>query len=307
LSLIDDEEKSNRNERWSLFESVLMDPSISLGAKVVFAIVFLHSNPQGIAWPGYARIANAMGLTERRIREYMGELKKAGILEIQKRQHKTAILKLKISNRQDISYLNPDRTDTAGLEFRQEEYCNPNRKNSVVENCVQPKSGNGCNDPNQSIEPPHLKDLSLKDHPEKSKQKTETCVLPGEGTKVEPPTIEELLSKYTPKQQKTITAYWIMIRRTRKTGKLADNIIRVYMDKWAVYPADIVIQGMKTHLERYPGKREEYTHGIIRNIAREEKQRGANGANNQPANETRASQYFNRNRDKFVWRPNGDA
>lgn len=297
MSVTDNTEKSNRNERWSLFESVLMDPSISPGAKTVFAIVFLHSNPQGIAWPGYARIANAMGLTERRIREYMGELKKAGILEIQKRQHKTAILKLKVSNRQDISYLNPDRTGSTGLEFRQEEYCNPNRKNSVVENCVQPKSGNGCSDPNQSIEPFHLKDLSYKDHTERSKQGVETRVFPpGDGTKVEPPTIEELLRKYTLQQQETITAYWTMIRRTRKTGKLADNVIRANMDKWAGYPAEIVIRAMQTHLTKYPEKREEYTHGIIRNMKMEGNTYGTNRESAKAATTT----YFDRS--KFIYK-----
>lgn len=104
---------------------------------------------------------------------------------------------------------------------------------------------------------------------------------PREG-QMEPATIEELMTRYTAEQRKGIEAYWKTIRQTRSAGKLAANIVRVCMDRWASYPPEIVLEGMRLHIAQHGAKREEYTNGIIRRLARERKQGVKPSANGQP-------------------------
>jgi hypothetical protein len=110
---------------------------------------------------------------------------------------------------------------------------------------------------------------------------------PGESPGKDPPKkiaplgIEELRAKYSPEQLGTIDDYWTAIRRTRQGGSLAESVIRRTMDKWAAYSAPIVIQGLKTHLSRYPSKREDYTIGIIRRL-RQERNGGAENGRGTP-------------------------
>ena len=91
------------------------------------------------------------------------------------------------------------------------------------------------------------------------------------GNKREPPPLEELLKRYGPRQQEFIHKYWDQIRLTRKTGKLAESIKRNFMEKWDKYPVATVLEGMGLHMKKHEGKREEYTHGIIRRLAAEKK------------------------------------
>lgn len=91
----------------------------------------------------------------------------------------------------------------------------------------------------------------------------------GETKKMTPPSWEELARRYSPKDQEVLDEYWQMIRRTRKSGKLAESVVLKWMDKWSVFPADVVIAGLRIHLAKYPSKREEYTYGIIRRLAEE--------------------------------------
>lgn len=100
---------------------------------------------------------------------------------------------------------------------------------------------------------------------ENSQKENEVKVIP-----TEPPSLEELMSRYTEQEQSLIKEYWEMARKSRKNGKIADTVIVKWMDKWSGYPQSAVIEGMTVHLDKYgPGKKEEYTHGIIRRVHQE--------------------------------------
>lgn len=86
----------------------------------------------------------------------------------------------------------------------------------------------------------------------------------------EPPSLDELRARYSQEQLEVVDKYWTLIRRTRATGKLAESVIRKWMDKWVEFPTEKVVEGMQIHLDRYQGKREEYTHGIIRRLKQEQ-------------------------------------
>lgn len=116
-----------------------------------------------------------------------------------------------------------------------------------------------------------------------------------------PEPLTQTLERYTPAQQETIKNYWQCIRRTRRSCKLADNIIIASMDKWSKYPAEIVIASMELHISKYPYKREDYTGGIIRRM-KEDKEREGNGqehgqagrnnaANQRPGSQANAGTY----------------
>ncbi len=89
-----------------------------------------------------------------------------------------------------------------------------------------------------------------------------------------PPPLDALMARYSKQQQKVINDYWEVIRKTRKRGVLAESIRRSYMDKWAGYPVPVVIQGLALHISKHQGKREEYTHGIIRRLKAEQGKTG---------------------------------
>lgn len=90
---------------------------------------------------------------------------------------------------------------------------------------------------------------------------------PSEQGKVAPPSWEELIARYSPEDQVIITEYWNTIRtQTRTRQVLAETLKRRWMYAWSKYPTDIVIEGLQTHIDDYPKKRENYTNGIIANI-----------------------------------------
>ncbi len=83
------------------------------------------------------------------------------------------------------------------------------------------------------------------------------------------PGLSELLARYNPEQKKVIHEYFDMLRFTRKTGRIAKNIMLRELSYWGRYPPEIVIEALSIHTQRYPTKREDYTRGIIRRIYRE--------------------------------------
>lgn len=84
-----------------------------------------------------------------------------------------------------------------------------------------------------------------------------------------PATLPELLARYNPEQQKVIHDYFDMLKFTRKTGRIAKNIMLRELSYWGRYPPEIVIEALSIHIQRYSTKREDYTRGIIRRIYRE--------------------------------------
>lgn len=71
--------------------------------------------------------------------------------------------------------------------------------------------------------------------------------------------------------------YFDCIRMTRKSKKLSENIRRKQLEYFEKYPKNIVLEAIKIHLNKYLGRREDYTRGILRNLAREAEQNGHRG------------------------------
>lgn len=65
--------------------AVLESKSLSLGAKVVYALLLKYAWQSGEAFPGQGRLAESTGCTERTIRTYLTELKSAGLISWRRR------------------------------------------------------------------------------------------------------------------------------------------------------------------------------------------------------------------------------
>lgn len=85
--------------------------------------------------------------------------------------------------------------------------------------------------------------------------------------------LEQALTRYTQEQQEAIVAYLEELRWTRGTGKVSLGVILREMDYWSRYAPDLVIRALKIHTAKYPDRPEDYTRGIIRNLARENQMR----------------------------------
>ncbi|NPV80817.1 MAG: hypothetical protein HPY52_11160 [Firmicutes bacterium] len=98
----------------------------------------------------------------------------------------------------------------------------------------------------------------------------------GGDEKTEPESIplEKRFPRYTNEQWTVIRQYWDVIRFTRKTGQVADNIVAREMDYWERFPVGIVMQALEIHIRKCQTKREEYTRGIMRRLEREAEHSG---------------------------------
>jgi len=87
--------------------------------------------------------------------------------------------------------------------------------------------------------------------------------------------VGELIDRYNEDQRRVIDEYWEIIRLfTRKSGKVAGGVRRKELAYWAKFPQDIVVQALKIHMRKHRDKKEAYTRGIMREMARE---RGGGG------------------------------
>lgn len=119
-----------------------------------------------------------------------------------------------------------------------------------------------------------------------------------------PETIEDVLARfprYSSEQLTVIRDYWETIRFTRKTGKVAPNIVARQMEYWERFPVDIVLEALEIHMRRYQTKQEDYTAGIMRRLVKEREQKGVkpDGQRGQypGANTSQAIDL-----DKFLWK-----
>jgi len=80
--------------------------------------------------------------------------------------------------------------------------------------------------------------------------------------------VSELLGRYSPAQQGIIQQYFNVLAKTRKTGKVALSVLKKEMGYWSKYDPDMVTEALAIHLRKYPKKKEAYTRGILREIAR---------------------------------------
>lgn len=60
--------------------------------------------------------------------------------------------------------------------------------------------------------------------------------------------------------------YWKVLSRTRKSGRIAQSVKDRIEESWKRYDGDVVMEALQIHMSRYPGYRESYTVGIMRNI-----------------------------------------
>jgi hypothetical protein len=64
---------------------ILKDPSLSVGAKVAYAMFLSYAWHNDSCFPGQDRLAEDMGMTRPRVTQLIAELQKAGLITIQRR------------------------------------------------------------------------------------------------------------------------------------------------------------------------------------------------------------------------------
>lgn len=108
-----------------------------------------------------------------------------------------------------------------------------------------------------------------------------------------PETIDGILMRfprYSSEQLTIIRDYWELIRFTRKTGRVAANIVARHMEYWERFPVDVVLEALDIHMRKYQTKQEDYTSGIMRRLVKERElqEKGVN-TNGQGCQLSRAS------------------
>src|ERR1017187_3578680 len=75
---------------------VLKDSKLSLGAKVTYAMFLHYAWHNDQCFPGQDKLAEHMGMSRTRVNEFVKELERAGLMEIQRRgQGQTNVYKIK--------------------------------------------------------------------------------------------------------------------------------------------------------------------------------------------------------------------
>lgn len=64
---------------------ILTDESLSVGAKLSYAMLLKYAWDAGACFPGQVRLAKDMGSGERSVRRYLDELEISGLLEVEQR------------------------------------------------------------------------------------------------------------------------------------------------------------------------------------------------------------------------------
>ena len=64
---------------------ILKNASLSFGAKVAYAMFLSYAWQKASAFPGQARLAEDMGISERQVRRFVNELKEAKYLSVERR------------------------------------------------------------------------------------------------------------------------------------------------------------------------------------------------------------------------------
>src|ERR1035441_8172304 len=67
---------------------ILKDPNISVGAKVAYAMFLSYAWHNDSCFPGQDRLAEDMGMSRSRVTEFVGELERAGLISIERRDRK---------------------------------------------------------------------------------------------------------------------------------------------------------------------------------------------------------------------------
>ena len=80
---------------------ILKNASLSIGAKLTYALFLHYAWNSGQCFPGQDTLGEAMGMSKSRANEFIKELERAGLVEIQRRgQGKTNLYKIKFTVKQ---------------------------------------------------------------------------------------------------------------------------------------------------------------------------------------------------------------
>lgn len=60
--------------------------------------------------------------------------------------------------------------------------------------------------------------------------------------------------------------YWKVLNYTRKSGRIARSVKDRVEEQWNKYDEDVIMEALRIHMSRYPGYKETYTVGIMRNL-----------------------------------------
>lgn len=60
--------------------------------------------------------------------------------------------------------------------------------------------------------------------------------------------------------------YWKVLSRTRRSGRIAQSVKERVEAGWDRFDEDVVMEALRIHMSRYPGYKESYTVGIMRNL-----------------------------------------
>jgi hypothetical protein len=99
---------------------VLRDRALSFGARLTYAILASYAWQGESCFPGQATLAACLGISDRQLRAYITELKKAGLLDVQRRGLKRTNLYLLLADRKHSS--GQDRKHSSDKEDSEEEH-----------------------------------------------------------------------------------------------------------------------------------------------------------------------------------------
>lgn len=95
---------------------------------------------------------------------------------------------------------------------------------------------------------------------------------------------KKIIVEYFKEHSEIGIKYFECLENTRKSKKISLNIIKKEIEYYKKYDFKIVLQALKLHLKSYQDKKEQYTRGIIRNLAREEENANAGQKNAKQGN-----------------------
>lgn len=84
-------------EFWAIPKEIMAMNTISLEARMVYAVLFTMVNGENSAWPGQKKLSSIIGCSERSIRRYIDQLEKLGLITVKRK------LGLKRTNRYSLT------------------------------------------------------------------------------------------------------------------------------------------------------------------------------------------------------------
>lgn len=95
---------------------VMQDPDVSVAAKALYGLLCTYADGDGVCWPGIETLASRLGVTERSVRNWLGELLALGLIERTRRYGRqqtstlTVLMDLQVKGYRNV------RSSTSGHE-----------------------------------------------------------------------------------------------------------------------------------------------------------------------------------------------